>query len=375
MTSPSESESSTCSSEDSDRPVEKRLERRETAAGASHENPTGQHATPTELPHPAGEGPGTPAKADVPDTRDEGFRPADPVVERQGLPPTVGKPSVLGQGFWAGPKYPWPIVPSNHSRDFELDLGTVGDLCVIGASARGGLHRFEGSERQDAFALSKSTTGRYLLIAIADGLSSAPTSRRTAFDLVHHTTDWIGGRIDGIASEPDMNEELVRELVLKCLNEGVARINADRPTPSSRTAGASTLTWAIVPTVECEARTVHFGGVGDSSAWTISGGRWKCQSQSPDEAIASSATAALPVHDPERAAWFGETTLDADDVFALTTDGVANALGDGTTQVATFLAEKWRTPPEPLAFLADLQFDRKSFDDDRTAVLVWQRPQ
>ena len=43
------------------------------------------------------------------------------------------------------------------------------------------------------------------------------------------------------------------------------------------------------------------------------------------------------------------------------------------TPVGTYLAQAWAEPPGPVTYLHQLQFDLRSFDDDRTAVVVWAR--
>ena len=55
----------------------------------------------------------------------------------------------------------------------------------------------------------------------------------------------------------------------------------------------------------------------------------------------------------------------------LMTAGIDKPLGGGRVEVAGFLAERWRRPPDPLAFMLDVQFERKTFDDDRTVVGIW----
>lgn len=55
----------------------------------------------------------------------------------------------------------------------------------------------------------------------------------------------------------------------------------------------------------------------------------------------------------------------------LATDGVGIPVR--ATQAGAYLAEAWAEPPGPVAFLHQLQFDLRSFDDDRTAVVVWAR--
>jgi hypothetical protein len=56
---------------------------------------------------------------------------------------------------------------------------------------------------------------------------------------------------------------------------------------------------------------------------------------------------------------------------AVMTDGLSDPLGSGAGDVGAFLATHWATPPDALAFASQVGFYRRSFADDRTAVVVW----
>jgi serine/threonine protein phosphatase PrpC len=60
--------------------------------------------------------------------------------------------------------------------------------------------------------------------------------------------------------------------------------------------------------------------------------------------------------------------------FVLVSDGVSDPLGDGSGDVGQTLGDAWSTPPRIDTFLNDLNFFRRTFDDDRTAVGVWLLP-
>ena len=135
---------------------------------------------------------------------------------------------------------------------------------------------------------------------------------------------------------------------------------------------ATTLVLAVVDLRPDDgAHRVQIVRVGDSSAWVLSTpGRWENLHgiKNDGEVIASSATAALPM-----VTSFECTAhqVAAGDLLVLMTDGVGDPLGDGDNDLGRFLAEVWATPPSVLQFGAQVDFARKSFDDDRTAVAVW----
>ena len=117
--------------------------------------------------------------------------------------------------------------------------------------------------------------------------------------------------------------------------------------------------------------------VGDSSALILRDGRtWQSLKggKSDGGAIATSRTAALPMvsREPPQPT---SALLGRDDVLVLITDGVGDPLGDATGPVGRFLAAKWSRPPLALEFAAQVDFARRSHDDDRTAVAVWPGPE
>jgi serine/threonine protein phosphatase PrpC len=113
---------------------------------------------------------------------------------------------------------------------------------------------------------------------------------------------------------------------------------------------------------------------GDSGAYVLDGTGLRLAAGGKDETdspVTSSAVRPLPgaVH-PTVAA----IPLAPGQALVLVTDGVGDAIGAGTGEVARELAERWRTPPTIDRFLLDVNFLRRSFDDDRTAVAVWAPP-
>jgi hypothetical protein len=84
----------------------------------------------------------------------------------------------------------------------------------------------------------------------------------------------------------------------------------------------------------------------------------------------SASVSALPVSPPELSLPM-HTTVHPGEALVLVSDGIGDALGAGTGEVGEFLAKVWRRPPSPLAFAAQAEFARKSFDDDRTALAFW----
>lgn len=112
--------------------------------------------------------------------------------------------------------------------------------------------------------------------------------------------------------------------------------------------------------------------LGDSSGWLLADGvRWVPLGDSRTRATSSPnrpppACRCFPRGTPR---WCAE--LAAGSALVLMSDGVGDPLGGGTGDVGRALAASWATPPHPIEFLAQVDFGRKTFDDDRAAVAVW----
>ncbi len=110
--------------------------------------------------------------------------------------------------------------------------------------------------------------------------------------------------------------------------------------------------------------------MGDSTAWTLTKGRWQHLFGSTEDGdVVSPATRALPVQ--RDGAEVASVVLGPSDALILMTDGVSLPLGDGMGEVGRYLAEAWAGAPDLLSFATHVQFQRRSFDDDRTVVAVW----
>jgi serine/threonine protein phosphatase PrpC len=249
---------------------------------------------------------------------------------------------------------------------------------VRGASIRGLRHRHDGTVRQDEYCFRQTVDDRYLIVAVADGVSAGSLSHEAATVAARFGCEVVG---DWLASRgPD---EIPWEHLLKTLSDLVEKrgravlgkrgVDVGTWTASDLAAElATTLVLAVIDLRPDDGSyRVRMVRVGDSSAWVChASGRWECLHGIKNDGaeIASSDTAALPMvtsfeSTPHRVA--------AGDLLVLMTDGVGDPLGDGDNDLGRFLAEVWAAPPSVLAFGAQVDFARKSFDDDRTAVAIW----
>ncbi|WP_311588575.1 protein phosphatase 2C domain-containing protein [Varibaculum massiliense] len=109
---------------------------------------------------------------------------------------------------------------------------------------------------------------------------------------------------------------------------------------------------------------------GDSSIWKLNATEWQplFAEKRLDTAIASNRVYPLPaISTPHIAA----VELTEGEALFLMTDGVGDPLQDGKGELGRALKERWLLPPDPYQFAADVDFSRRSYDDDRTVLGVW----
>lgn len=256
------------------------------------------------------------------------------------------------------------------------DGSDVGELRA--ASVRGLSHANYGVVRQDEYAFRITAGGRYLVVAVADGVSSGHHSDQAAMIVTRRGAELVAEYLERHGPDDIPWMTVMRELAARVLDRGrqLVAIGGGRPASDDEIAHeiAATALFAVVDLVPgpdgCAVQTV---ALGDTSALVLRDGGWEPLQpvKNARAAVASSATSAIPALPPALAAPI-RTTVKAGEALVLVSDGVGDALGGGRGPVAEFLAEVWATAPRTaLEFAAQVGFARKSFDDDRTAVAVW----
>jgi len=271
-------------------------------------------------------------------------------------------------------RLPWLLPKFTAPAAIQADQAQVGGLSVRAASVVGPGHRCEepAHPRQDAYRLGRDTTGRFLIVAVADGLSSGARSELGADVAVRHAVDALRTRLH---EDP-----------------AVDRLDADAVFRAAATAMTSTASEAgLVPADVCavlvtavvdsfpDAHGDHpmwVGWIGDASVWALRDHAWvqiagdaKAHATDPSAGLASNAVnACLPQH-PGRAGQ-EEFRIGGGTAVAVVTDGVGDAM-TGIPEANAYLAERWARPPALGALLNDLCFDARQHLDDRTAVVLW----
>jgi serine/threonine protein phosphatase PrpC len=261
--------------------------------------------------------------------------------------------------------------------DTVLDGGQLGPLAVYAASARGLAHRQVGTPRQDAYGVGLSEDARWLVVAVADGVSAGRYSHRAAQLVARHAIRQVGQLMSGreaLLPQADWYGvfQHLSQLIL-----AAGRQKLKLPPEGVAEAMATTATILVCATDAKDGlRPVQVAWFGDSPAWLIEPNRnWRCLTDIKGfgQEVSSSAVAALPKlpEDPTKLS-VREQMVPPQAVLLVMSDGVGDPLGDGSGQVGEALVQAWSgEPASALDFAMQVGFGRKGFDDDRTVVGVW----
>jgi Protein phosphatase 2C len=262
--------------------------------------------------------------------------------------------------------------------DTAIDACVVGALEVRAASIRGLGHRQEGTTRQDDYCLAVSPDGNWLVAAVADGVSAGPLSHYAAAIVARHGCSDLASKLDATAPDAIDWGDVINGVTNAIYARGRELLagESDEPPDDAQVASAmaSTVCYAIIATSPLDDGFVAYVvAVGDTSTWVGAPGTgWRRATggKDLDSALSSSEVFALPARldAPPRAA---RVRLSRRSPLLIVSDGVGDAIGDGTGPVARFLADVLEEPPDPLSFAGQIAFARKGVDDERTGIAVW----
>lgn len=287
---------------------------------------------------------------------------AEPVFAHEDL-----RPVVFVRRTGAG-SAPWRLPSVQPRNGVAADQAVLGDLQVRAASVVGPAHRRDEAEaqpRQDSYCLLPVRQGRYLVAAVADGVSSARFSATGSANAARMAVETVRATFE---AEKGIKPQFATRQFATIANALADEANRSGDRPSDY---ATTLIVAIVPArADVDGgRSVWLAWLGDSSAWLLGTGGWlQVAGQSKDRMDCNVLDAYLPGH-PEKVN-SATVHLPAGQALVLMTDGLGDALND-VSSMPDALCTRWASPPSLLAFLRDLCFDAPGQDDDRTAVAVW----
>ncbi|MFH0520153.1 protein phosphatase 2C domain-containing protein [Streptomyces sp. M41] len=270
-------------------------------------------------------------------------------------------------------RFPWLLPPRPAVSGVAADEAQLGDLAVRAASLVGPGHRCQepATARQDAYRIARDASGRHLLLAVADGVSSSAHAELGAAVAAGTAVNHLRRRLDDANAAPLSPTELFDEAATAMLREAARR-------GLEAADVCAVLLVALIPTRpdhEFGERTMWAAWLGDASLWRLDDKRWQYAAGDRKGATPgydSNAVAHTLPADPH-AATETRLTLRPGDVISLVTDG----LGDGLATIDdlnTYLAGRWRQPLPVAAYLNDVGFDAERFLDDRTSITVWIDP-
>jgi hypothetical protein len=266
--------------------------------------------------------------------------------------------------------------PGQYAFDFpdtECDGWSTTRLAVRFASLRGAKHRYYRQPRQDAARTAVHEPTGSIVVAVADGVSSAAYSEFGAVEACRAAVEKLLHQLSQSQERLDF-QDVARHAVERLRQLTRWRLNGEEPEPSE-VAGlhATTLVTGVVRPHPA-GPVVELCRVGDSGAWVLdsSSGRYRPlfgAMAASDAAVVSNEVTPLP-HVPDPLEHIS-TRLASHEVLLAGTDGFADPLGEGDGQVGALFTRHLATPP-PLLWLAHLlDFSRETFDDDRTLLAVW----
>jgi hypothetical protein len=282
-----------------------------------------------------------------------------------GSPSPSVEPAVIGSGYRSLPFRP----------DVVLDGWSTEAITVRGVSQRGHLHRYNGAPRQDDFAAHHLPDGR-VIVVVADGVSGAPQSHLGASTATKQAAEWLCSQLGADPAAIDWLA-LLKSTAWALTERAQTLLDLPEPDPvRAEEQLATTLVCAVIEPTGVGGLRAHLVGVGDSSAWLLTAGRFVellGAKAVTAEGMSSSAVTGLPRVPAEVVPVVVE--IGAGEVLLIGTDGIGDPLGTGEGGVGNLLHEVLTAavPPSLIEFAHAVDFSRETFDDDRTLVAVWPR--
>ena len=259
--------------------------------------------------------------------------------------------------------------------DSVLEEADYPGLAIRAASLRGDAHRFRRESRQDSLLLCElpHSGGHAVLACVADGVGSQRMSHRgssyacrlLAMSVRRHLERLLDFQPNG-ELDVSLCEEVIAEIA-----QGMRELEAKEPALSDQM--STTLTLALADLTP-EGEPLHFllVSVGDSPVYRLRGGRLtRTLGEDEGSGMDSTSTEALPgnfKHVEVRG-----RTVNPGDMLLLCSDGLSDPMRNSA--VTEQLVEWWggERVPGRMEFGWQLDFQAKSYDDDRTAICLWGR--
>jgi serine/threonine protein phosphatase PrpC len=282
----------------------------------------------------------------------------DPAAGQAG-PPSFGR-SKAGQAAWHLPV-------SQAASGLAADAARLGDLEIRAASVVGPDHRCDepARPRQDAYALGRTADGRFLVIAVADGVGQSKHADIGARVAVSAAVTELAELAGAGRLPQDAAASLFTKIARKMAGTARSRSLRDQDV-------CSILITAVIPTAPRHdgTRPMWVAWLGDVSMWVMRDKNLQRVTGGDKAGLDMNTLDAVLPFNPDRAHernW----ELQPGDRVALMTDGLSDSFQAIPAAFDYFTAQWAGPPPHPTAFLQDLCYDAPAQADDRTVVVTW----
>lgn len=263
-------------------------------------------------------------------------------------------------------------------NDNVSDALQLGSSLLLAASSKGSLHQSGTSPRQDSYAYGVFEQGeeKWIILAISDGVSASPYSHILAeyltfssvkeLKLQLKTTNTFEIQDFAIKINEMANDFCKKQLVKQNQHFDVEKYSAQMGANYFGT----TLECAVIHLEKDKSSVTHFTISGDGGAYifnkslainVVKSGKTR------GEDIVSNAVSPLPL-DSINEINITKVDLEEGDIFFITTDGLADFIGNGNSNLGNFLLKKLIDVKDSVEFLKIINVSMFQLDDDKTAI-------
>jgi serine/threonine protein phosphatase PrpC len=326
-------------------------------------DPAGTASAPAGAPDPAAAGrPQPPAPAGAPPAAAPAVRVPIRFAESPSAAPRIGS--------LVEPPAPTLAARAAALPGLRADAGWAADRWIAAASVAGQTHTTNGTSAQDSYSFEVSHDGRALILAVCDGLGSYPATSQIGADLIARFSCAYAAGADG-ATASEHPEQVLTDALRDASRQVLALRGQLLPDRSDADLSCTAVLCRLPLDGSGEAVVVR---AGDCEAFLLTGEEYDVVFPGGPEGPTNVVHHCLPHLDPgerlERARFDPRQA----DVLILASDGVANDLFD-SPGVRAWLTERWAAPCGPVRMADSLRYRCPGSQDDRTALVVWLRPE
>ena len=282
---------------------------------------------------------------------------------------------------------------SQHRPDTVIDAFEIGHIRVAAASVRGMSHHAHRQNRQDAYSVGPTQDEKWLVIVIADGVSSGKLSEIAADVAAESGVKETLAHLDSGVALADIPWSEISRNMARAVRDRARTVAArsfktedgqpldpaelsDRDLCKVMATTAEILAVAAEPGESGSHQFARVVVAGDGSGFVLDpdlGWRALSIGKEPDDTPVSHAVRPLPMENLSApSVQTGE--IEPGQALVCVTDGYGQQMVDGSTAFASYLFSRLREPLDSPQYLHAVSYINNSANDDRTIVTVWARP-